>query len=118
MNDRLIHLRIKIKTFAAEAVIIRQEAQKVSGTSKWGLNAHRTGILREHARYNLLAYGLLKGLKYEVMEKKCDQPPNFKKVAEVAERFGGVKEDIEKWITEAKAYCMEANKFPSYRLVM
>jgi hypothetical protein len=35
MNERLIHLRIKIKSLADEAVTIRKEAKKVQGMVKW-----------------------------------------------------------------------------------
>lgn len=104
MNERLIHLKIKIKCFAAEAMIIRQEAHKTKGMIKWNLNDHRTTVVREHTRYNLLAYGLLKGIPYSVMEKKSNALPPFDKIIENAMRFGGDEKTVQTWITEAKIY--------------
>lgn len=105
MNERLIHLRIKIKSLAAEAAIIRQEAKKTSGLVKYGLNQHRTGIVREHTRINLLAYGLIKRVPYSVMEQKTDTKVNFSKIVEIAKRFGETDEiAINEWITAAKEH--------------
>ncbi len=108
MNDRLIHLRIKIKSLAAEAAIIRKEANKTNGMTKWSLNQHRTTIVREHARLNQLAYGLLRRVPYKVMEKKCDKAPDFKKVLELAVRFGEEdKKYLALWEEEAKTHLKE-----------
>ena len=109
MNERLIHLRIKIKSLAAEATIIRQEANKTKGMVKWGLNQHRTEVVRKHSRDNLLAYGLLRGIPYQAIELKCDKAPDFKHVAEIAIRFGGNGVDISIWIYKAVAYLKQAN---------
>lgn len=106
MNPRLIHLRIKIKSLAAESVIIRQEARRVKGDVRRGLNEHKTNVVRVHTRYNLLAYGFLKGLKYQEMEKKCDVVPNFIKVKETIRTFGTLNDHfaIHLWIEDAKVY--------------
>lgn len=110
MNTRLIHLRIKIKTAAAEAGFIRAEARKVRGDTRWDLNAHRTGKLRNHARVNLLAYGALRGVPYSAMERRCELPPDFPGVEKVALRFGGDPERVEYWIGEAQIYLKEERK--------
>ena len=107
MNERLIHLRIKIKSLVDESKTIRQEAKKTSGMVKWGLNHHRKTIVRHHTRHNLLAYGLLKKIPYKVMEKSCRKAPNFNSVTQHAKQFGGEKEDITLWVEEAKAYLKE-----------
>lgn len=104
MNERLIHLRIKVKSLTAEAVIIRAEARKTTGMVKWGLNHHRKTVVRECTRENLLAYGLIKGIPYETMEKRCHTSPNLSSVSRIAERFGGSTQAIEQWVQEAKAY--------------
>jgi len=103
-NERLIHLRIKIKSLAAEASTIREEARKVHGMVKWELNHHRTSLLRKHARHNLLAYGLLRGVPYEVIEIKCNDAPHFESVIKFAKTFGGKEEDIAVWVQKAKEY--------------
>ena len=66
MNERQIHLRVKVKSLIAEAQIIRAEAKKTEGMVKWRLNDHRKTIVRRHTRHNLLAYGLLKGIPYHL----------------------------------------------------
>ncbi|MFA5024226.1 MAG: hypothetical protein WC523_04680 [Patescibacteria group bacterium] len=111
MNERLIHLRIKIKSLAAEAAIIRKEANKTNGMIKWGLNYHRTTVVREHARLNQLVYGLLRRVPYKAMETKCYKAPDFKKILELAARFGeNDKAYMELWEKEAKAHVEEQNK--------
>jgi hypothetical protein len=110
MNERIIHLRVKIKNLADEARTIREEAKKVSGMAKWRLNDHRTGVVRPHARHNLLAYGLLRGIPYEVIEKKCREAPDFATVTRHARQFGATDEDSALWVEEAKAYLAQRKK--------
>jgi hypothetical protein len=104
MNARLIHLRVKIKSLAAEAVIIRQEARKTRGEIKQGLNEHKKDVVRTHARHNLLAYGLLRGVHYSDIEAKCYEEPDFSKIITLAKRFGGWSDIIDPWIEDARAY--------------
>ena len=101
MSERIVHLKIKIKSLADEAKTIRVEANKTSGMAKWRLNDHRTGIVRSHARLNLLAYGILTGMPYERMEKKCYEAPNFNEVSKIALRFGGSEDDVSAWVEAA-----------------
>jgi hypothetical protein len=101
-DKRTIHLRIKVKSLAAEAQIIRQEAKKTRGMIRWDLNHHRKTIVRSHTRTNLLAYGILKGIPYSTMEKKCFERPDFSAVANIAKRFGATEIEIVPWIEEAK----------------
>jgi hypothetical protein len=113
MNERLIHLRIKIKSLAAEATIIRNESHKAKGMTKWGLNHHRTAVVRRHSRHNLLAYGFLKGLSYEAMERNCADSPDFKMVLEIVKRFhdgAPIDGELIMWIEKAKAYIKERSK--------
>lgn len=124
MYDRLIHLRIKIKSLVDESKNIRRESRKIEttkkkakekdllteeyarslGSAKWKLDHHRTTVVRWHTRFNLLAYGLLRGIPYEVMEKKCNIPPNFKKITSTAKNFGGADREIVPWVNSAKEY--------------
>lgn len=104
MKDRRIHLRIKIKSLAAEARIIRQEAKKLSGLDKHTLNEHRTGIVREQARLSQLAYGALRGVPYRVMEQRCgeDNFPDLKRILAMARKFGASDEEkLATWHEEA-----------------
>jgi hypothetical protein len=104
MDERQIHLRIKVKSLIEESRIIRSEAKKTTGMVKWGLNQHRKTVVRTHTRHNLLAYGLLRGVPYFVMEKRCAIKPDFDKVYVTAKRFGGDKKIAAKWVKEAKEY--------------
>jgi len=104
MNERIIHLRVKIKNLADEARTIREEARKVNGMAKWRLNHHRTTTVRWAARDNLLAYGLLRRVPYEAIERHTECPPNFKEIAKIAKRFDGEELYIQSWIDSAKDY--------------
>jgi hypothetical protein len=104
MNERLIHLRIKIKSLVAESQIIREEARKTNGDVKWGLNQHRKTIVRKVTRENLLAYGLLKGIPYRVMEGSTTTKPDWQEIGAIARRFGGSKDVLADWIIEAQAH--------------
>ena len=104
MEDRIRHLRIKIKNLADEARTIREEARKTSGMTKWDLNHHRTTVVRRHARENLLAYGLLRGVPYHAIERKCHEPPNWHNIESTAVRFGASLSDAVGWVAEARAY--------------
>jgi hypothetical protein len=102
--ERLIHLRVKVKSLAAEATIIRQEAARVRGKVGYGLNQHRTTVVRRHARLNLLAYGLLRGVPYATMEARCREEPDFAEVASIARRFGATEAEVRAWRADADAY--------------
>jgi hypothetical protein len=102
--ERLIHLRVKIKALAAEAAIIRQEAQRVRGLVRWGLNHHRTTVVRKAARESLLAYSMLRGVSYSSVERNCRAEPDWSAVAAAARRFGGDARVVAEWVREAQAY--------------
>ena len=104
MEERTIHLRIKVKSLADEAKSIREEARKTSGLTKWRRNYHRTEVVRRHARINLLAYGILLGTPYSAMERRCQEKPDFIAVAKIAKRFGATDEMVEDWKAAAKAH--------------
>lgn len=89
MQDERTYLKIKIKSLAAEARIIRKETRRVKRISiKNGLALHRKGIVRFEARHALLAYGFLRGLEYRQMEQKAHEPPDWKKVRKMIEKYG------------------------------
>jgi hypothetical protein len=104
MEERTIHLKIKVRSIADEARSIRQEARKESGMVKWGLNHHRTTVVMVHARHNLLAYGVLRGIPYRRMEEKCREAPDFSLVESITKRFGASEETISYWVDEAEAH--------------
>jgi len=116
MEERLIHLKVKIKNLADEARTIREEARKTSGMVKWGLNHHRKTVVRGAARTNLLAYGLLRGIPYAIIEIKSVEAPDFREVLKTAKRFGGDEKESLEWVEEAKAYfkAQKKNEHGSY----
>jgi len=104
MEERTVHLKIKVQSLVDEAKNIRREANKTSGKEKWGLNHHRTSVVRPHTRHNLLAYGILRCIPYSVMEKKCRETPDFSWVSKIAKRFGASDADILEWMEDAKMH--------------
>lgn len=105
--SRITHLKIKIKTLAAESSIIRLDEQKALEHGRKGkaldrddyephyvayksMNDHRTGIVRSTARENLIAYGYLRGLTIDQIESPNSDPSQFpdpKKIADLARNF-------------------------------
>jgi len=97
-NPVKVYLKVKIKSLATEARIIRMEERKSLAQSRkkgttphmayWGLRSHRTGIVREEARYSQIAYAYLRGRPYRITEK-TDRTPDWARVVKVVSRFGG-----------------------------
>jgi hypothetical protein len=85
-----LYLKIKIKSLAAEAGIIRKEAKKVRGDLRHALNEHRKKDVRWEARSSILAYGFLRGRDYFTMEAKChkDNPPDWVRIEQLVKKFG------------------------------
>lgn len=98
MKTRLAQLRVKIKSLAAEAKIIKHEERKAKAKGDYrllfDLKDHRRGEVGEEARNSLLAYGFLRGLPYARMEPACayDNKPTFGAVYDIAKRFGPIRE--------------------------
>ena len=97
MNARARHLKIKVKSLAEEARIIRHEEHQTAGMERWNLQHHRKGHLRWYTRCNQLAYGCLKGIPYSQLEQKCSEPPSWGEIKKLIVRFGGTKEQFEEW---------------------
>lgn len=96
MLTRISHLKIKLKSLAAESKIIRSEEKKHYDTTKAGawtgarssLYLHRIGIVRSTARVALLAYGFLRGIDYAKLERNTKVAPPWAEVREHVQRFG------------------------------
>lgn len=107
--DERTYLKVKIKSLAEEAKIIRKETKRAKSISiKNGLAEHRRGVVRFEARHTLLAYGFLRGLEYHQMEQKASEAPDWAKVKRMIERYGlhrewdGEKQDFTIGYLEAK----------------
>lgn len=93
--NRIPQLRVKTKSLAAEAKIIKHDEKKYfrRGTANAisfgaSLYKHRTGIVRRAARIALLAFALLRGVAYLRVEQKTSVAPDLEKVRKMADHFG------------------------------
>jgi hypothetical protein len=88
-NEMKTYLKIKIKSLAAEARIIRGEERKWPGPLRAGLRKHRLRDVRAEARYALLAYGFLRHRPLAAVEGKARSEPCWERVQKLAEKYGG-----------------------------
>ena len=90
--DRREMLRVKAKSLADEARIIRREERRAMGQLREELHLHRVNQLREAARATFLAYGIVKGRSVDVIEVPGSERPNglWKSVKAMVERYGPV----------------------------
>ena len=88
MDDRT-YLKVKIKSLAAEAKIIRTEEKRARRPGlRRGLEDHRKGIVRTESRHTHLAYGFIRGREYHQMESSTHETPNWEKVRKMVEKYG------------------------------
>jgi len=92
--DRREQLRVKIKSLAEEAKIIRKEEGKTFGQLREELYLHRIGIVRNEARHAHLAYGFIRGRTYEQMEANAKSAPDWDHVKRLVKKYGP-KEEIQ-----------------------
>ena len=82
------YLKVKLKSLAAEAKIIRLEETRSRGGIRNGLHEHRVGIVRFESRHTHLAYAFLRGKEYEQVEKTCKTPPDWRRVYKMVKKYG------------------------------
>ena len=91
LKDRREMLRVKSKSLAEEARIIRREEAKTRGEElKAELHRHRTWNVREEARATYIAYGLIRNTALDKIEKPRAPRTEelWKKVKAMIEKFG------------------------------
>jgi hypothetical protein len=86
--DRREQLKVKVKSLAEEARIIRKEEQKAFGQLRDELYLHRIHVVRRHSRSAHIAYGLILGRDYKQMEQKCEVPPDWQEVKRLCKKYG------------------------------
>lgn len=112
MSNR-IYLKIKALSLAEEARVIKAQEQRLlrriakararlaldpnhiatgagllNAVSAWnGIRSHRIFEVRREARCTNLAVGFLRGRAYRIMEAVCWKEPDWKRVAEIAEKY-------------------------------
>lgn len=92
MYTQSVYLKIKLKSLAAEARIIRREEQK-NEYFRHGLRDHRKGIVRSVARDTQIAYGFLRGKDYKQIENNPKTKPNWDSVKKMIEKYGVNRND-------------------------
>lgn len=105
VNTRVKMLKVKIKSLADEARIIRLEERRAGGRVtvvnkrvigrndrlRAELRGHRTGVVRSEQRHSLLAYGFLRGRHRWEIERpyKCRMDnPDWERVRKLVFKFG------------------------------
>lgn len=87
-EDQRGYLKVKIKSLAEEARIIRKEEKRSKGDKREGLYFHRIRVVRREARHSLLAYGFIRGRKYRQIEATCKTPPDWSEVQRMVLKYG------------------------------
>lgn len=103
--------RVKIRSLADEARIIRHEERKASklrsdvrDITRNSLHSHRVTVVRDEARATLLAYALLRGVPYKVVEPKTAKELPMAAIQRIVKSLGGwgyghvQQETIKAWI--------------------
>lgn len=86
--DQREMLRVKSKSLAEEARIIRKEEMRTHGAMRNRLREHRRGVVRIEARCTGLAYGFIRGHSWEKMEPKSITPPDWGRVRQMLKKYG------------------------------
>lgn len=113
MKDQRVYLKVKLKSLAAEAKIIRLE-EKRNKHFRNGLWLHRTTVVRSEARHTLLAYGFLKGRTYAQLERKCEHAPDWERVKKMIEKYGACPNDFTSRSAFQDAKTQQAAAFESW----
>lgn len=87
--DGRVFLKIKIKSLAGEASIIKKEEKK-RRRFRNRLYEHRINVVRKECRHAHLAYGFLRERNYKQIENKCHEKPNWDRVKKLLERYAAI----------------------------
>ena len=85
------YLRVKLKSLAAEAKIIRIEEQRANKYKDYAtqteLHRHRIDVVRHASRHTLLAYQFLRGVPYEAVEKPNSKYVDWSNVLRMVHKY-------------------------------
>ncbi len=103
-------LKIKIKSLAEEAKIIRHEERFVKSWKRepgelpndlyFDLHKHRTKDVCKESRSSNLAYGYLREMPYLRIEEKCYTKPDWKNVERLVTRYGNLSHNEAKFVAD------------------
>lgn len=101
----MLQLKIKLKSLAAEARIIKTQERKMRGP-KWGpsyqrslLRQHRLDVIRPECRATHLAYGYLRGHPIDRIEPCAKSEPDWGRVVSMIKKYGTIQQvkDFDSW---------------------
>lgn len=102
-----VFLKVKVKSLAAEARIIRREEHRWPGDSptRASLQGHRRNDVRREARHSYLALAYLRGRAYREVEQTCHRDPDWEAVARMIKKYGPPRHNtgFDEWKQEASA---------------
>jgi hypothetical protein len=100
--------RVKIKSLAEEARIIRLEERRCVGIKRDAdrgcLRLHRISVVRNEQRATLLALAFLRGVPYRVIEKEGSKPVDKKAVLRILESLAWKRqqsEELDCWLSKS-----------------
>jgi hypothetical protein len=92
------HLKIKLKSLAAEVRIIKNQERKYKGPN-WGssyqrslLQRHRLDVVRPEIRHTHLAYGYLRGRSLDQIESCAKTEPDWERVYAMVKKYGSFQQ--------------------------
>lgn len=86
--DRRELLRVKLKSLAVEARIIRREEQRTFGALREELHRHRVLDVRKAARDTHVAYALIRGKTIDDIEPNRTSEPDWAAVEKMVKKYG------------------------------
>jgi hypothetical protein len=81
-------LKVKVKSLAAEARIIKLAERRSWGRIRDELRRHRALDVRDEARHTHIAYGFIRGRTLEQIEPGCQRAPDWKRVRAMTKKYG------------------------------
>lgn len=91
--------RVKIKSLAEEARIIRCETKRLRGVPGADtLRNHNVLVVRDEQRHTLLAYALLRGRPYRSVEPVSHKEVNPTKIHRILRSLAGRELDVAGWL--------------------
>lgn len=100
-------LKVKIKSLAEEAKIIRTEEKRISSKDYYWtiarsqLREHRINVVRKEARSALLAYACIRGKDYRAIESLPSKEIDFKNVQRLVDKYGPRGLSVYDWILKS-----------------
>lgn len=98
-NHALTQLRVKIRSLADEARVIRDEERRAKDAHDYtlvnSLCNHRKQSVRPEARCALLAYAFLRRMPYERLERDPRSKPNWTRIKKMVERFTNATSELD-----------------------